>query len=63
MKKNHYWLYVAVLTLITAIIWVTVTMLGKQKETTISPEVQKVMTPLDPTLDQSTLTKLQGRTK
>ncbi len=63
MRKNRYWLYVAILTLLTAIIWVTVTTLGNRQKTTITPDVAKAIIPLDPNLDRVVLTKLQSRNK
>lgn len=63
MRKNRYWLYVAILTLLTAIIWVTVTTLGNRQKTTITPDITKAMTPLDTNIDKEVLTKLQLRNK
>ena len=61
MNKDRRWLYIAILSLVIAIIWVGVSLALKRRQSTIAPDVQKVIVPLDPTIDQSIFTKLAKR--
>lgn len=61
MKKDKKWLYISILSLIMALVWVGLSAIKHLQKSTISPDVEKVMIPLDPTIDRATLVDLSKR--
>lgn len=60
-SKDRSWFYIAVLTLVLAIIWATMTAWSKTRQNMVPPDVEKIMTPLNPKLDTIILNKLKNR--
>ena len=52
-------LWVGVSTLATVVIWIMFSIYSAFTQTTIDPEVQKMLSPINPTLDKSVLAKLE----
>jgi len=50
MTKKGY-LFVAILTLITVVLWVIFDVLHSQSEVKTPPDIEKLIEPLDPTFD------------
>ncbi len=61
MNRDKKWLYIAVLALVLAVCWVEVSAVEKLRTSTLPADLEKVMTPLDPNLDQTIFTKLAQR--
>lgn len=61
MTRDKRWLYIAILSFIIAIVWVGVTLAIKQRTSTLPPDLDEVVRPLDPTIDRETLAKLEKR--
>lgn len=61
MNKGKSWLYISILTFLLVAIWAGVSAVAKMRESTISPQIESLMTPLDPKLDKSFFIKLQER--
>ncbi len=59
--KERTWLHIAILTLITSLIWVSVSIHSTLRKTTVPPDVEKVIAPLDPTIDFELLNSLSER--
>ncbi len=62
MNKDRSWFYIAALTLVLAITWAGMTAWSKNKQSTIPPDIEKIMKPLNPKLDSVILNKLQQKT-
>ncbi len=63
MHKDRSWLYLSLLTLLVAIVWTAVTAISSTRKSTIPSDVETVMAPLDPKIDQSIFTILQQKSK
>ena len=63
MKKDRRWIYIAVMSLFMAIVWVAASLIIKQRQSTIPADLQQIITPLDPSIDQTIFTRLAGRQK
>lgn len=61
-SKDRGWFYIAVLTLILAVTWAVMTAWSRNKQSTIPPDIEKIMAPLNPKLDSVILNKLQQKT-
>lgn len=61
LKNKQHLLYLMLFSLATVIIWVTISLITSQKRPGISPELQKLATPLNPTLNQETLRKVEQK--
>lgn len=61
MKKDRKWLYIAILSLVIAVTWVVISAVSRLRQTTIAPDVEKAMTPLNPKIDQTVFDDLQKR--
>lgn len=61
-NKDRSWFYIAVLTLVLAITWAVMAAWSKAHQSTVPPDVEKIMTPLNPKLDSVILNKLQQKT-
>ncbi|MBI3887942.1 hypothetical protein HY310_02645 [Candidatus Microgenomates bacterium] len=61
MRKNNNWIYISLLLFILAIAWVGVSAYSQSKKQTVPEDLQKIMKPIDPNLDISTLEKLKER--
>lgn len=62
MKLIHNtWVQISILTLITALVWLGVSVRSTLIKSTISPDIMKLIEPLDPTLDQGAIENLKNR--
>ncbi len=61
MNKDRRWLYIAILTLVLALCWVGVSAIERLRTSTIPPDIEKIMSPLDPNIDRSIFSKLSQR--
>lgn len=61
LKRNQYFLYFMIFSLVTIVIWVGIGLLSSQKKTQISPELKKLATPLNPNLDLQAVIELEGK--
>lgn len=61
LKNKQQLLYLMLFSLATVIIWVTISLITSQKKPGISPELQKLAIPLNPTLNQETLRKIEQK--
>lgn len=61
MKQDRRWLYIAILALVIAVIWVAVSAISKLRQKTVPPDIEKAAEPLNPSLDQTIFTKLSRR--
>mgnify|MGYP003394139073 CR=1 FL=1 len=59
--KNRSWLYLAILTLVVALTWATVSAISHFRKTTVTSDIEKATAPLDPNLDMAFFTKLKER--
>jgi hypothetical protein len=59
LKQDLLWLGTA--TLVTVVIWISYAIYAAFNKTTVDSEVQKLLTPLTPTLDRVTLSSLDNR--
>lgn len=59
--KDRTWLYISLLTLLVAILWIGVSVHSTLRKTTITPDVAEVITPLDPNLDMTVIDSLSQR--
>ena len=53
-------LYIAIATFITVIIWFTLDLIHSQTNTQIPPDVSKVMEPVSPDFDKEVLNEIGG---
>lgn len=60
-KENMLW--IGVMTLATVFIWVSYSVYSAVNKSTIDPNVNKLLTPLNPNLDQELLADLDNRFK
>lgn len=60
MKKRRN-IYLAIITLITIILWVVVGVFNSYQQTTVTPDVVKAIAPLDPVIDGSVFNRLENR--
>jgi hypothetical protein len=63
MKKSNSWLYISILLFVIAVIWAGVSAYSQMRKPTIPPDLQKIMEPLDPNLDMTTLQKIKERSQ
>ena len=63
MKKRSNWVYISILTFLLAIVWAGVSAYAQAKKPTVPADLQKIMEPLDPNLQMSTLEKIKGRSQ
>lgn len=54
-------LKIMIFTLVTAVIWVGLTLFRTQQKTEISPELQKLAIPLNPNLNLGALTRIEAK--
>jgi len=57
-KRN---IYIAILTLVTIILWVVMGVYNVYNKSTLTPDVTRALTPIDPKVDQSVFASLQTR--
>lgn len=60
LRRNQYFLYFMIFSLVTIVIWVGIGLLNSQKRTQISPELKKLATPLNPNLDLQVILELES---
>lgn len=60
--KGREWLFIAILAFVIAVVWVTVAAVSRTRQSTIPPDVERIMTPLNPNLDKDFFMKLKERT-
>lgn len=60
-KTDRRWLYIAILSLIVALTWVGVSAVARLRKSTIPEGLEKVMKPLDPTIDTTIFSDLSKR--
>lgn len=60
MKKKRN-IYLAVVTLITVLCWMAFGVIHTYQKSTITPDVAKAMTPLNPTIDDRVFPELENR--
>lgn len=63
MNKDKSWFYLAILTLIAAIVWTSVTVIANSRKSTIPEDIEKIMTPLNPVINQDVFSILQKRAR
>lgn len=61
MRRDRSWLYIAVLTLLVAIIWTGVTAVANIRKSTVPPDLEKAIEPLNPNIDTKIFTILQKK--
>ncbi len=61
MKKRSSWVYISILSFALAVIWAAVSAYSQAKKPTIPADLQKVIEPLNPSLNMATLEKIKGR--
>lgn len=59
--RSRTWLLIAGLTFLTALVWVGVSAVAAFRKSTVTPQVESLITPLDPNLDSGVLTDLSRR--
>lgn len=59
--KSKGWLYLAILSFIVALIWSGVSIVANLRKSTIPSDIQTIMAPINPNLDQTLLQKIQDR--
>ena len=62
MKKKRN-IYLAVFTLITVLCWIAFGVIATYRKTTVTPDITKVITPLNPGIDESVFQELEHRTQ
>lgn len=62
LRHKQYLMYLLVFSLVTIVIWVGVSLFASQTTSQVDPELTQLSKPLNPTIDVSTLTKLQQKT-
>ncbi len=63
MNKDKSWLYLAILTLVVAVIWTGVTVISNSRKSTIPDDIEKIMVPLNPVINREIFDILQERSK
>ncbi|MCL4397857.1 hypothetical protein M1403_02390 [Patescibacteria group bacterium] len=61
MKKNRNWLIIAVLAFALAASWAITSAAANIRRSTIPADVEKIMTPLSPTINQDIFTTLSKK--
>jgi hypothetical protein len=61
LKRSQYILYILILSLLMAFIWIGGTLLVSQKTSGITSEVRKAALPLNPNINVQTLVELEGK--
>jgi len=61
MSKDRDILLLSVFTFITVTLWITFELIKTVKTTTVSSEVQQIVTPLSPKIDTDVLSTLKNR--
>ncbi len=59
MKNKRNLLIVSILTVIIAILWLLSSAFKVSSKSTLTPELERIITPLDPTLDMAVFDDLQ----
>lgn len=59
VKNKRTTVIISILTVIVAILWLISSAFKVSQESTITPELEKIITPLDPTLDSRVFERLQ----
>ena len=59
MKNKRTTVIIAILTVIVAILWLLSSAFKVSQQSTITPELEQIITPLDPTLDAGVFERLQ----
>ena len=59
--KNKAWIFISLLTLLTALIWLGVSVRSTLLKSTVSKDAEKLIAPLDPNLDQNVINDLRKR--
>lgn len=59
--KDKAWIYISLLTLVTALIWLGVSVRATLLKSTVPADTQAIIEPLDPTLDQTVFDNLKSR--
>lgn len=63
LKRSKNLLYIFILALVVALVWIVLGVYHVTVQTTISPEIQKLTKPLNPAIDTQVLEKLSTRTQ
>ena len=63
MTKDRSWLYLALLTFLVAIVWTTVTAVSNIRKSTIPPDIEKIIIPLNPNINRDIFNILQERAR
>ncbi len=61
MNKNKNLVIISVLTFLVALVWAITSAVTRTRQSTIPAEVEKIMTPINPKIDQELFTILEGR--
>jgi len=61
LKKGQYILYILILTLVLAFIWIGGTLLSSQRTSGITPETRQAALPLNPNIDMQTFIELENK--
>lgn len=62
-SPNKAWVYIAILTLITAFAWLAITVKNSFTKPTLPASIESLTRPLDPNLDITTLKSLSDRAR
>lgn len=57
-NKDRRWLYIAILSLVVAVTWVGVSAAARLRKSTVPADLEKVLKPLDPTIDTTVFSDL-----
>lgn len=60
-SKHKAWIFISLLTLVTALIWLGVSVRSTLLKSTVSESAAQLITPLDSSLDQSVIDNLKNR--
>jgi hypothetical protein len=61
LKHKQWFLRILIFSLVTAMIWVGVSLFRSQQKTAISDELQKLSQPLNPNIDTETLSRIEAK--
>jgi hypothetical protein len=61
LKRSQYVLYILILTLVMAFIWIGGTLLSSQRTSGITPQTRQAALPLNPNIDMQTFIELENK--
>jgi hypothetical protein len=61
LKRNQYVLYIALFSLVTAVIWITGSLVSSQQKTGISPHLLEMAKPLNPNINHFVIEAVEAK--